>query len=131
MEITQTLPPGSRQDWRSWLEQNHTDSREIWLLLKRPAPPGLLTYLDSVEEALCFGWVDGIAKTYGEHSAQRFTPRRKGSSWTELNKERARRLIAAGRMTPAGQRVLPDLDPDHFQIPLAIEARLRAEPEIW
>lgn len=131
MEITQTLLAESRQDWRRWLELHHTERREIWLLMKRPAPPGLLTYLDSVEEALCFGWVDGIAKTQGEYSAQRFTPRRKGSSWTELNKERARRLIAAGKMAPAGTRVLPDLDPAHFQIPAAIEARLRAEPEVW
>ncbi len=131
MEITHTLPPGSRRHWRSWLEANHDQAREIWLLLKRPAPHGQLTYLDSVEEALCFGWVDGIAKTHGELSAQRFTPRRKGSHWTELNKERARRLIAEGLMTPAGARILPDLDPSLFRIPPEIEARLRSEPEVW
>jgi uncharacterized protein YdeI (YjbR/CyaY-like superfamily) len=131
MEITKNLPPGSRRDWRRWWEGNHADQREIWLLMQRPAPLGQLTYLDAVEEALFFGWVDGIAKTHGELTAQRFTPRRKGSNWTELNKERARRLIAGGWMRPAGARVLPDLDPTRFQIPPEIEARLRADPEVW
>jgi uncharacterized protein YdeI (YjbR/CyaY-like superfamily) len=131
MEVSHTLPPGSRRDWRRWLEENHAQAKEIWLLMVLPAPPGQLTYLDVVEEALCFGWVDGIAKRHEGYTAQRCSPRRKGSHWTELNKERARRLIAEGQMTPAGLRVLPDLDPSLFRIPPEIEARLRADPEVW
>lgn len=68
-------------------------------------------YLDAVEEALCFGWVDSVAKRVNANErAQRFSPRRPRSNWTELNKERVRRLIALGLMTDAGRRVLPDLD---------------------
>ena len=86
----------------------------------------------AVEEALCFGWIDGIAKRLdAERSAQRFTPRRARSHWTELNKERARRLIAAGLMTDAGRAVLPDLDVASFRIADDILAALQADPEVW
>jgi uncharacterized protein YdeI (YjbR/CyaY-like superfamily) len=85
-----------------------------------------------VEEALCFGWIDGIAKKLDEERlAQRFTPRRPKSHWTELNKERARRLIAAGLMTEAGRAVLPDLDIAAFRIPADILAALQADPQVW
>jgi len=133
VEITRTFEAGSREAWRRWLAEHHDTETEIWLLYHRgrDARPGELTYLDAVEEALCFGWVDGIAKRHGEFSAQRFTPRRPRSHWTELNKERARRLIEEGRMTEAGRRILPDLDPTTFAIPAEIEAALRADPMVW
>ncbi len=91
-----------------------------------------MAYLDAVEEALCFGWIDGIAKRLDEHrTAQRFTPRRTRSHWTELNKERARRLMGEGRMTDAGRAVLPDLSFSAFVIAPDILAALQADPVTW
>lgn len=130
MPITETVMPLSRQEWRGWLDRYHADKKEIWLVTRKAEPA--LSYLDSVEEALCFGWIDGIGKGMDEeHSAQRFTPRRSKSHWTELNKERARRLISAGLMTPAGLSVLPDLSLEAFSIAPDILEALQADPETW
>jgi uncharacterized protein YdeI (YjbR/CyaY-like superfamily) len=103
MEITVTIEPHERAAWRLWLEQNHEQATEIWLIYQQRSEGGI-TYLDIVEEALCFGWVDGLAKKYdANRTAQRLTPRWARSNWTELNKERVRRLIREGLMTPAGR----------------------------
>ncbi len=133
MNITETLHVADREEWRIWLENNHATKREIWLISRRsPSEKLTLSYLDAVEEALCFGWIDGIAKKMdAERTAQRFTPRRPKSNWTELNKERARRLIAQGKMTPAGLAVLPDLSPESFRIADDILAALRADEKVW
>jgi hypothetical protein len=110
MEITSTIRVSSRAEWRSWLVANHATETEIWIVSDENSGQPSITYLDSVEEAICFGWIDGIAKSIsGTEKAQRFTPRRARSNWTELNKERARRLIRLGLMTDAGTRTLPDL----------------------
>lgn len=91
-----------------------------------------MSYLEAVEEALCFGWIDGIAKRIDPTCvAQRFTPRRKRSHWTELNRVRARRLIGEGRMTEAGRAVLPDLTLKALRIAPDILTALQAEPETW
>lgn len=108
MDVTNPFDAKTRRAWRRWLEVNHAKATEVWLLWRRDVP-GTITYLDAVEEALCFGWIDGLAKKYGDATAQRFTPRRPKGNWTELNKDRMRRLIAAGKMTPAGLAVAPDL----------------------
>ncbi|NJN18527.1 MAG: hypothetical protein HC822_20855 [Oscillochloris sp.] len=133
MEIHPTLYVAERSAWRAWLGANHATTPAIWLISYKPANgKASVPYLDAVEEALCFGWIDGIAKRLdAERMAQRFTPRRPKSHWTELNKQRARRLIAAGLMTEAGQRVLPDLSVAAFRIPADILAQLQANPEIW
>ncbi len=129
MDITVTFQPKNRAAWRNWLEENHARCQEIWLLM--PKSPSL-SYLESVEEALCFGWIDGISKRFDtELLAQRFTPRRKKSNWTELNKERARRLIAQGRMTESGRAILPDLTLEPLQIAPDIQSALQADPQTW
>jgi uncharacterized protein YdeI (YjbR/CyaY-like superfamily) len=116
--------------WRTWLERHHAQSKAIWLVTDKRVPN--ISYLEAVEEALCFGWIDGIAKRIDPHcTAQRFTPRRANSHWTELNKERARRLIVLGRMTDAGCAVLPDLSLEAFRIAPDIQAALRADPQTW
>ena len=127
------IQPASRAAWRRWLERHHTRDRGVWFVyFKKSSGKQRFTYDDLVEEALCFGWIDGIAKRMDvERSAQRFTPRRPKSHWTELNKERARRMIAAGLMTEAGQRVLPDLDPAVFRIAPDILAALQSDPVVW
>lgn len=133
MEITETLYAGNRAMWRAWLEAHHATAREIWLITYgRKSGGRSVSYLDAVEEALCFGWIDGISKKLdAERTAQRFTPRRPKSNWTELNKERARRLIAAGLMTEAGRAVLPDLTLYPLQIAPDILAALQADPQTW
>ena len=131
MEITETTRPNSRSDWRQWLTENHQSKNEIWLLLEKKPAGDDLTYFDAVEEAICFGWIDGIAKRYSETlKAQRLTPRRKRSNWTELNKERARRLIRLGLMTPAGEATLPDLT-INFELAGDIESAIKAEDGAW
>lgn len=131
MEVTTTLKAADRDTWRTWLTKNHKTAGHIWLVLDdRDSVPTVL-YLDAVEEALCFGWIDGLQKRISPHErAQRFTPRRRGGNWTELNKARARRLIQLGLMTDAGRAVLPDLDAP-FVIPTDIAAALKAEQNAW
>lgn len=133
MEVHPTLYVPDRAAWRAWLAEHHRTTLMIWLISYKPeAGRPSVPYLHAVEEALCFGWIDGIAKRLdAERSAQRFTPRRARSHWTELNKERARRLIAAGLMTDAGRAVLPDLDVAAFRVPDDILAALQADPAVW
>lgn len=131
MEIRATIRVSSRADWRSWLAANHATETEIWIVSVENAEQPSMTYLDSVEEAICFGWIDGIAKRISEtEKAQRFTPRRARSNWTELNKERARRLIRLGLMTDAGTRTLPDLS-TKFEIASDILAAIKHDQEAW
>ncbi len=110
MDITHKLHVSNRGDWRAWLAANHDIAKETWLVFDSSSGKAGITYLDAVEEALCFGWIDSTAKRISDReTAQRFSPRRRGSNWTELNKERARRLIRLGLMTESGRRALPDL----------------------
>lgn len=131
MDITNTIKPQDRTAWREWLNQHHKTLAEIWLLLDdRPAEP-TLTYLDAVEEAICFGWIDGIQKRFSASElAQRFTPRKRRSNWTELNKERARRLMRLELMTEAGKATLPDLNAE-FIVAEDIMEVLKAKPDAW
>ena len=128
MEITNTIKPKNRTQWREWLGENHQKLTEIWLLSDdRPEEPTVI-YLDAVEEAICFGWIDGIQKRFSTHElAQRFTPRKRRSNWTELNKERARRLIRLELMTEAGSATLPDLQVK-FNVAEDILAALKNKP---
>ena len=109
MQISTTLYAKDRDEWRAWLERNHRQAAEIWLVYyKKHTRRPSVAYAEAVEEALCYGWIDGIVKRIDdERYAQRFTPRRAGSAWSELNRQRARRLIDEGRMTSAGEAVLP------------------------
>lgn len=93
--------------------------------------PGVLPYLDVVEEALRFGWIDSTCKREGNILRQRLSPRRRGSRWTELNKERCRRLEHLGLMTDEGRRVLPDLDVSHFKIDDDILQALQSDETLW
>jgi len=133
MEITKTIHLAERAAWRKWLAENHDSENEIWLVsyTKASGKPAI-PYIETVEEALCFGWIDGIAKKMdAERSAQRFTPRRPRSNWTELNKDRARRLIDQGLMTDAGRAKLPDISLEAFTIAGDILAALREDPQTW
>lgn len=93
-----------RSEWRAWLRKNARTSAGIWIgYYKKNSGKPSLAYEDSVEEALCFGWIDGKIKRIDEsRCARRFTPRKPHSRWSASNVRRARRMIAAGKMTPAG-----------------------------
>ena len=94
----------TRKEWRKWLEKNHSSSEEVWLIyFKKSSGKPRIPYNDAVEEALCFGWIDGkIKRVNEEHYIQRFTPRRRGSRWSKLNVERVMKLINDGKMQPSG-----------------------------
>lgn len=109
MEIGETLYVTTRADFRQWLEQHHGSKKEIWLIqYKKATKKPSINYVEAVEEAICFGWIDGLEKSMdAERYALRFSPRRAKSNWTNTNKDRARRMIAEGRMTSAGRVTLP------------------------
>ncbi len=94
----------SRAEWRAWLEAHHASSSGVWLInYKKETGKPRFEYAEAVEEALCFGWVDSRpGKVDEERYKQLFSPRSPKSPWSKLNKERVERLIAEGKMTPAG-----------------------------
>ena len=108
----------SRGEFRQWLSENAVTETECWVCVRHGKPEDTETfwYLDAVEEALCFGWIDSTHRLVDGVRMQRFSPRRKGSPWTELNKERVRRLERLGLMTDAGRAVLPPMDVGSFRI---------------
>ncbi|MDR1684402.1 MAG: hypothetical protein LBR90_02945, partial [Elusimicrobiota bacterium] len=87
MKITKTFYPKNRKAWRKWLEKHHAVKDEIWLIYPQKASGRpCLNYVHAVQEALCFGWIDSTVRKYDAQSrAQRWTPRRKGSQWSEVN----------------------------------------------
>ena len=91
-------------EFRSWLEKNHSKESEIWVgFWKKASGKVGLNYDQALDEALCFGWIDGIAKSFDEESyLQRFTPRRPKSNWSKINTEHVGRLIKEGKMMPSG-----------------------------
>lgn len=98
----------TRRAWRAWLAKHHRTATGVWLVFPKKAT-GLATvsYNDAVEEALCFGWIDGLMRPVDETCyKQMFTPRKPASAWARSNKERAARLIEQGLMTEAGRAAI-------------------------
>jgi len=95
-------------DFRTWLEKNHMESKGIWLcILKKDSQERSLTYAEALDQALCYGWIDGQKKPLDKLSwLQKFTPRRSKSGWSKINTQHVERLINAGAMTPAGMEVV-------------------------
>lgn len=142
MEITTTFYAPDRAAWRAWLEAHHATDTEIWLVnYKKHTGTPSVSYDDAVEEALCFGWIDGILKRIDdERYAQRYSPRQKRSGWSELNKWRVGLMIAAGAMTPAGMEAItfpldeipterPKSTAGQLPIPPRFEAALETDPD--
>ena len=101
------LKAKNREELRLWLENNYETQKECWVIVKRGKPQNDDTfwYIDAVEEALCFGWIDSTVKKLDTGiTIQRLSPRKKGSIWSELNKERCRRMEKLGKMTQAGKK---------------------------
>jgi uncharacterized protein YdeI (YjbR/CyaY-like superfamily) len=91
-------------EWQAWLRENHMAQKEAWLvILKNHVAQRGVYYEEAVEEAICFGWIDGIMKSASaEFYFLRFSPRKRGSIWSVSNQKRVERLTALGRMTEAG-----------------------------
>lgn len=133
MEVNNFLPITSRDEFRRWLQSHYDTETECWVRVKRgrPKEDGTFRYIDAVEEAMCFGWIDSTVKTIDGISTQRFCRRRKGSNWTELNKARCRRMEQLGRMTYAGRAVYPTATEGEFHVDSEIQAVLQSDPTVW
>lgn len=114
MKKLPTLYVVHREEWRLWLEQNYDKKKEIWLLYyKKHTGHPRIPYDDAVEEALCFGWIDSLVRRLDDYKfAQKFTPRKDVSRWSESNKRRIRKLLREGKLTKAG---LDKIDPAIFR----------------
>ncbi|MXW06106.1 MAG: hypothetical protein F4Z81_13730 [Gemmatimonadetes bacterium] len=113
MHHSTTLPgkritPRNQHAWRRWLYTNHASLTEVWVLFYKKAAQRsgrpTLTYENAVEQAICFGWIDGLKRRVDdERYAHRFTPRKRDSRWSEVNRTRLERMRSQGLMTPAGE----------------------------
>ncbi len=133
----------STEELRDWFDANHETATELWLGYHRKSTgrPSV-TWSEAVDEALCVGWIDSVRyRIDDERSAQRFTPRRKGSIWSAINVAKVAELTAQGRMRPAGITAFEARDPDRTAIysyeretaafTPAEEARFRADTAAW
>jgi uncharacterized protein YdeI (YjbR/CyaY-like superfamily) len=104
--VSKAFQFATREAWRMWLERNHASKKEVLLILyKREPKTGTFSNLDAIEEALCFGWIDGWFRPLdSERKVQRYTPRRKGSSWSDYNIARAWKLLEEKKMSPRRSR---------------------------
>jgi uncharacterized protein YdeI (YjbR/CyaY-like superfamily) len=133
----------SASEFRGWLDRNHDSAEELSLgLHKKGSGKPSITLREAQDEALCFGWIDGVARSIDENSwAIRFTPRRPGSIWSAVNIKAAHKLIANGRMTPAGLTAFEkrhekrakqySYERETPQFDATSEAAFRANPTAW
>jgi uncharacterized protein YdeI (YjbR/CyaY-like superfamily) len=133
----------SADELRDWFDANHATADELWLgYHKKATGRPTITWSAAVDEALCVGWIDSVRYSLDDdRSAQRFTPRRKGSTWSAINVRKVAELTAQGRMRPAGLAAFEARDPDRTAIysyereTAALtdeeQARLRADAAAW
>jgi len=110
-QIPNLLEYATRAQLRQWLAENHRTAKECWVTVNRSKQPrtDCIPYVEAVEEALCFGWIDSTVKRLPDgRCAQRLSPRRKNSHWTDLNLQRCRNLAERGLMTEAGWQAMPE-----------------------
>jgi uncharacterized protein YdeI (YjbR/CyaY-like superfamily) len=133
MEVTKTLYVTNRDDWRSWLEDHYAEESELWLVYPRKETgKPRIPYNEAVEEALCFGWIDSIVRNIDqERFAQRFTPRKLISNYSQTNKERLMKLIKQGKVIPDVLASLENIDLEAFEYPEDIMAALRENEQAW
>ena len=134
MEVTNLIDIHSREKLYQWYQENHDKVSDFWLRVNRASEecPGVVWYVDAVEVALCFGWIDSTQKKIDDGKpVQHFTPRRRRSNWCERNLIRCRRLVQLGEMTPAGLAVAPDLDPSLFVFEDWVIDAIKADEKAW
>ena len=130
-------------EFRRWLQKNHARERELWVgFYKKESGRPSLTWPQSVDEALCFGWIDGVRKSVDQTSYTiRFTPRKDKSFWSAVNTRRVAELTKAGRMAPAGRRAFARRDRERTkrysyeraaaQLTPAEERLFKERPRAW
>lgn len=133
----------TKSDFRKWLEKNYNKQDEIWVgFYKKATRKKSITWQESVDEALCFGWIDGIRKSIDEESYKiRFTPRRKGSNWSAVNIKRINELIKAGLVTKAGLAAFNKRDvkkserysfeQKNVKLPAEFEMKIKKKKKAW
>jgi uncharacterized protein YdeI (YjbR/CyaY-like superfamily) len=133
MEITNTLYVIERKQWREWLSKNHDNETVVWLILpKKSSGKQRIPYSDSVEEALCFGWIDSIVKRLDEdNNVQRFTPRRCGSAHSQPNKERLRLLVKQGMVISSVLQSVESILDEEYVYPEDIVQALKSDEGTW
>jgi len=133
VDVTETLYATNRDQWRDWLEEHYRSASEIWLVsyLKKTGKPSV-PYNGAVEEALCFGWIDSIVKKLGQDRyAQRYTPRKTGSGYSQTNKERLKKLIEQGKVMPEVLAGLDEIGLEDFEYPADIVAAFQENEQAW
>jgi uncharacterized protein YdeI (YjbR/CyaY-like superfamily) len=133
VKVGKTLYAKNRKEWRRWLAQHHKSANEIWLIYyKKASGKPRIPYNDAVEEALCYGWIDSTLKPIDSHKyAQRYSPRKKTSRLSDMNRERVRRLIKSGRMTKAGVAAIEHTGKGAANLPADILDRMKKDPTAW
>jgi uncharacterized protein YdeI (YjbR/CyaY-like superfamily) len=131
-----TLYVEDRAKWRAWLDANSERAPGVWLLYyKKETGRPRIPYADAVEEAICFGWIDGkIKKLDQARFAQLFTPRNPKSRWSRINIARARKMIREGKMTAAGLKVFNPRNPAPAiptRLPARLEEQFRKQETAW
>ncbi len=103
-----TVAASTAHSWRAWLAQNGRSGKEIWLIIHhKDSAIQSVRYHEAIEQALCFGWIDGLHRKHDADSSRlRFTPRRSTSTWSKINRERAANMIEQGLMTAHGQEII-------------------------
>ncbi|MFC1951663.1 YdeI family protein [Chloroflexota bacterium] len=133
MDIGKTLYVKDREDWRGWLEANFKTEKEIWLIYPSKDSGKLrVKYNDAVEEALSFGWIDSIVKRIDEYSlAQRFSPRRPYSNYSQANKERLKWLVKVGKLHPSIKESVEKVLSTGFVFPPDIIREIKKNNKAW
>jgi uncharacterized protein YdeI (YjbR/CyaY-like superfamily) len=142
MKSSKTFRATDRETWRAWLAENCASEKEVWVVYpKKHTGEASVSYEDSVEEALCYGWIDSIIKRIDETTyARKFTPRTDNENWSEVNKKRVAKCIKEGRMTEIGlakinysnaERPPRPSMPKSFPVPSFMAKALKANPQAW
>ena len=133
----------TKESFRKWLEKNYNKRDELWVgYYKKGTGKKSITWQESVDEALCFGWIDGIRKSIDEESYKiRFTPRRKGSNWSAVNIKRIKELIIEGLVTEAGLAAFNQRDEkktnrysferEYVKFPPKFEIKIKKNKKAW
>jgi uncharacterized protein YdeI (YjbR/CyaY-like superfamily) len=144
MSLEDALLFNDRNGWCSWLEKNHRNTKEVWLLhYKKQSKKQTLKHIDAVEEALCFGWIDSKLKKIDEDRfILKYTPRKPKSPWSKINKEKAEAMILSGKMRQAGLEKIEEAKKHGLwdtaytnkvkeRIPLDLKKALLADNTAW
>jgi len=144
VDISTALTFKTRLDWRTWLEQHHETSSGVWLVhYKKSLGKKILHHFDTVEEAICYGWIDStLKKIDDDRFILRYTPRKPTSVWSKINKDKAEQMIAQGKMMPAGFQTIEEAKKRGIwqaaytnkvkdKLPSALKKALMKHPTAW